>query len=45
MSENILKKIIDNKTLKINHIKNKINIDSLTNKLIKIIHLLILKKQ
>ena len=33
MPENILKKIIDNKTLKINHLKNKINIDSLANKI------------
>ena len=33
MSENILKKIIDNKTLKINHLKNKISIDSLINKI------------
>ena len=33
MSENILKKIIDNKVLKINHLKNKINLSSLDKKI------------
>ena len=33
MSENILKKIIDNKILKINHLKKEISIESLTEKI------------
>ncbi len=33
MSENILKKIIDNKTLKINSLKKDISIDSLSQKI------------
>ena len=33
MSENILKKIIDNKVLKINNLKKDISIDSLTKKI------------
>ena len=39
MSENTLKKIIDNKTLKINNLKKTITIDSLAKKLVRIIHL------